>query len=259
VTRLKQFGVILVGLGLAAAMVVLGLWQLEVYSSQGAERAQTKAAAPPLELTQVAPAGSAVREGFGRAVHFVGRYDPKLQVLIPVNGQGLDSGPAETDPAGAGPGPPRYLVLTGLRLADGTIVPVVRGVVTELAAPAPPSGQVDQVGVLLPSEDNVPVTIDDGTQLSAVSLPALVQRWPAPLIGGYVTLSNGDANAQGLTPAPLLLPEAKGRLRNGAYAFQWWVFGAFALALALRMAHDLGLRDDTTEDEMATPMEPGAT
>ena len=44
-------------LGLAAGMVLMGLWQLRVYQHQGAEVAARRAAEPPVPLSAVAPAG----------------------------------------------------------------------------------------------------------------------------------------------------------------------------------------------------------
>ena len=42
---LKQTGVVALGVFLAAAMVVLGIWQLDVYQRQGNEAAARRAAA----------------------------------------------------------------------------------------------------------------------------------------------------------------------------------------------------------------------
>jgi surfeit locus 1 family protein len=242
VVRLKQILIVAVGLVLAGAMVVLGVWQLDVYRSQGDSTAAARAAAPPLALAQVAPVGTAVSVGFGHSVRFEGRYDPSLQILVPVDGD-----------AGA------FRVLSALRQSDSSIVPVVRGLVRTGVAPSPPVGDLSQVGVLLPSEDDAPLTASDTTQLNAVRLPALAQRWSGQLIGGFVTLSDADARAQGLTPAPVSLPQAKGRLRNGAYAFQWWLFGAFAVAMAVRMARDFGLRDDLESGEIEQRIHNNAT
>ena len=233
-TRLKQAGIILLGLVAAGAMAVLGVWQLDVYRSQGANNAQERAAAPPVELRDVAPPGTAVREGFGRTVRFTGVYDPQLQLLIPVDGQ------ADT-----------YRLLSGLRQSDDSIVPVVRGVVTGRSLPEAPTGEVAQEGVLLQSEDDAPAASTQTGDLDAVRLPVLAQRWPGQLIGGYVTLSAVGAQAQGLTPAPLQLPEANGRLRNAAYALQWWLFGAFAVAMSIRMARDLGDLEQSESHEQA--------
>jgi hypothetical protein len=109
---------------------------------------------------------------------------------------------------------------------------------------------VTQVGVLLPSEEAgdavVPADAPDGraSVLPSVRVPVLAQTWPGPMIDGYVVLSADDARAAGLTPAPLVLPEGQGRLRNGAYAAQWWIFGLFAIVMSARIARDLGRRSE---------------
>ena len=220
-TWVKQTGVVALGVVLAAAMVVLGVWQLDVYQRQGNDAAQRRAAAPPVALTAVAPPGGAVDDGYGRQVTFSGTYDPALQVLVP--------------------GDAGLRVLTGLRQADGSVVPVVRGSTSTATAPAPPSGPVTRTGVLLPSEETADSTdpLPDG-QLGSVRLPTLAQTWPGPLVNGYVTLDPAGATAEGLDPVTVDLPEGQGRLRNGAYALQWWVFAAFALGMGIRVARDLG-------------------
>lgn len=221
-------------------MAVLGIWQLDVYKSQGDNTAVTRAAAPALSLREAAPAGVAVREGFGRSVRFQGRYDSSRQLLV-----------------GAG-GAAGYRVLTALVQDDGSVVPVVRGVVptNDVPLPQPPSGLVDEVGVLLPSEDDAPSGVSSEISIDAIRLPVLAQQWSGPLVGGFVTLSGTDAEAQGMAPAPVALPQAKGRLRNGAYAFQWWLFGAFTVAMAIRMARDFGRTEDL--DLAASEAVPGS-
>ena len=241
VIHLRQALVIAVGLALAAGMVVLGTWQLDVYRAQGANMAVRRASGPPVRLHDVAPVNAAVSDGYGRPVRFTGSYVPDLQIFIPIDGR-----------------PGAFRVLTGLRQDDGSIVAVVRGQLAGPAsdrprAPAPPTIEVDQVGVLLPSEEAIP---SDATgELTSVRLPALAQRWPGPLLGGFVTLSEANARAQGLTPAAVTLPEARGRLRNGAYALQWWLFAAFTVAMALRMARDFG-RYGWTEPAQVASAEP---
>lgn len=215
--RLRQLLIVVAGSVLAATMVLLGFWQLDVYHRQGAAAAARRAAEPAVELRSVAPAGSAVRDGYGRTVRFEGTYLPELQRLLPLPGR---------------PGVSR--VLGAVRQSDGSIVAVVRGLGTDSAGP--PLGSVTQTGVLLPSEARASRTADG--QLTAVELPALAQEWPGPLVDGFVTLSGADAAQQGLEPATLALPEGSGRLRNGAYALQWWVFAAFTLVMAVRMARE---------------------
>ena len=230
---LKQTGVLALGVVVAAAMVVLGIWQLDVYRAQGNATAQRRAAEPPVALTVVAPPSAPVQDGYGRTVSFSGRYDPALQLLVPTDG--------------------RYRVLTGLRQADGSVVAVVRGTVaTPTAAPAPPTEPVSRSGVLLPSEEvAAPGSTSPPGQVTVVRLPTLAQTWPGPLVNGFVTLDAAGAAAEGLTPAQVDLPEGKGRLRNGAYALQWWVFAAFALGMSIRVARDVGRLEERETEALA--------
>ena len=237
--RLKQTLVVLVGIVLAGSMVVLGVWQLDVYRDSGEAASARRAAEQPLPLTQAAPAGAAVTDGYGRSVFFDGTYDPTLQLLVPV---------ADT--------PGQFRVLTAARQSDGSVVPVVRGLVNTPTAPAPPTGPVHQTGVLLASEDTPESPVPTG-QLGSVRIPALAQTWPGPLIGGFVTLSAPEARGQQLEPATVALPKSSGRLRNAAYAFQWWLFSAFALAMSIRVARDVGraeaLESEITAEATADP------
>ncbi|MCW2802009.1 MAG: hypothetical protein JWN06_226 [Propionibacteriaceae bacterium] len=240
--RLKQALIVALGLAAAAVMVLLGTWQLDVYHSQGAEAARSRAAEPPIPLTEVAPAGSPVLDGYGRSVTFSGRYDPAEQLLIPIPER-----------------PGTFRVLSALEQPDGSVVPVIRGEVDRAVPPPPPVTPVDQVGILLPSEPDLPGSYPSG-QIGSVRVPALAQQWPGPLVSGVVTLSPTDAASQGLTPSVVELPEGQGRLRNGAYALQWWVFAAFGLAFAIRMARDFGRADALNEvSEITTRNEENAT
>lgn len=210
--RLQQVLVITAGLAVAGVMVALGLWQLGVYRSSGNASAEQRVAAPVVALGDVAPEDQAITDGYGRTVQFTGSYDPELQLLV------------------GDPGTTRRIV-TGFRLTDGRLLAVVRGV-TAGAAPPPPTGTLRQAGVLLPSEDS-------GDPATSIRVPLLAQTWPGQLIEGYVNLTTAESAAQGVQPSPLDLPEAPGRLRNGAYALQWWLFAGFALVLAVRIARDL--------------------
>ena len=221
--RLRALLLILLGLGLAAGMVLAGVWQLRVYASQGAEAAARRAAEPPVPLTSVAPVGEPIRDGYGRTVTVRGSYEPAHQILVPV-----------TDRTDA------YRVVTLLRQDDGRAVAVVRGVVTESGdAPPPPEAPQTQSGILLPSEEAA-VSPGGPDGLGSVRVPQLAQRWPGPLVEGFVTLTAAEATAQGLEPAVVALPEGRGRLRNAAYALQWWLFAGFTLVMAIRMARDVG-------------------
>jgi cytochrome oxidase assembly protein ShyY1 len=239
VRRIQQIAVLSGGFAAAAVMILLGYWQSQVYTTQGAEAAAQRAAQPAVPLESVATAGSAVRDGYGRTVVVSGRYLPDRQLLVPLPGA-----------TGA------YRVLSALELPDGSVLPVVRGVVrgdlVAVEAPPPPATPMTQTGVLLPSEEaaaDVPPT----GQLNSVRVPALAQLWPQPLIDGYLALSAPDAEVQGLEPVPLVLPEGQGRLRNGAYAVQWWIFAAFAVLMAAKIARDLGEPSDIDRPIVSAP------
>lgn len=227
---LMQIAIVALGCVLAAAMGVLGVWQLRVYEDQGTEASAARASQPPVPLASVAPPATRVTEGYGLAVEFRGTYDPELQVLVPL---------AESST--------QLRVVTGLRQPDGSTVAVVRGLVpaATTTVPAPLTGEVRQVGVLLPSEQAGDTLPPAGSRtLPSLRVPLLAQVWPGPMVDGYILLSAADARAGGLEPAPLVLPEGQGRLRNGAYAAQWWIFGLFALLMSARIARDLGEKSD---------------
>ena len=109
-SRLRALLVVLLGIGLSAGMVTAGMWQLRVYQHQGVQAAARRAAEPPVPLTEVAPVGGPVRDGYGRTVTFHGSYEAAHQVLIPV-----------TDRTDA------YRVVTLLRQEDGSAVATVTG------------------------------------------------------------------------------------------------------------------------------------
>lgn len=225
---LRQIGVVLLGLVAAAIMIRLGIWQLDVYSSQGSQVATERAAEPPVSLLSVARPGQPVGDAYGRTVQVAGRYDSRLQLLLPTDGD-----------------PSHQRVLTALLLPGGGAVPVVRGLVGSGAdIPAAPTGAVSLTGIFLPSEQDQQRNPTLGGGMTSVQLPALAQRWSPTLSNGFVTADAGEARAEGLAPAPATLPEGQGRLQNAAYALQWWVFTGFAMVMAGRVARDIGRRAD---------------
>lgn len=219
----KQIGIVFLGFLLAAVMVGLGVWQLKVYNEQGHKQAEARAAAPAVPLESVARPGQQVSDdAYARQVRFTGSYDRSLQTLVST---------------GSGN---RYRVLTALRLPGGGILPVVRGMVTGRQAPPPPAGLVTGTGILMPSEGTATGGAPSG-QPTTVVLPSLTQRWHGLLINGFATLTATESRSQSLQPVTVALPSAHGRLQNGFYAIQWWVFAGFAIWMGIRMARDWGL------------------
>jgi cytochrome oxidase assembly protein ShyY1 len=126
-------------------------------------------------------------------------------------------------------------VLTAFQLADGRVVAIARGVGT--GREVPPSGDLTQTGVFLPTEAASDWTVPAGAY-GSVRLQALAQVWPQPVVSGYVTLDAAEAQAQGLAAAAVVLPTLDGQFRNAGYALQWWAFAAFALVMSVLIARN---------------------
>lgn len=219
--RRQQVVIWSLGLLVTAVMLGLGLWQAQAFSDSGREALVARMHEPPVPVTEVAPAGQVPGDAYGRTVEATGTYLPDQQLSIP----------DARDPA-------RARVLTALRLADGSVVPVVRGVVASSApVPAPPAGEVPVRGVLLPSEAEPTQELPAG-QLGTVRLPRIAQLWPQPLVPGFVVLDGPAATAQGFTPAEVALPSNAGHARNQGYALQWWIFAAAAIAATVKLSRD---------------------
>ncbi|MGC3955192.1 MAG: SURF1 family protein [Propionicimonas sp.] len=225
-TRLKQALVGTLGFAIAVLMLGLGLWQMRVYESKERDSAEQRAALPPVALlANLGPDGT-VGDVYGRPVSATGVYLPSQQLVL-------------TDGR----------VLTALELADGRVLPVVRGVTAAEPVPTPgpdegaltpPSGQVEVVGVFMPSEPRS----DDAD--GSVRLAALAQSWPQQLLPGFVTLDPDGARAQGLEPATVDLGTGEGSWQNYGYALQWWVFAGFAVFMTLRFVRALGRQGTVT-------------
>lgn len=232
-TRLKQILIVGVGVIGAFVMVMLGLWQMQVFVDQGNRGVADRAAQPPVALDGEVAADGTVGDIYGKQVTIVGRYLDGQQELIPT---------------GVG-----WRVLAAFEVRDGRVLPVVRGLTTAPGAvSAPPTGEQTEVGLFLPGEgDPEPGSAGASVgadELGSVRMPLLAQRWPQQLIPGFVTLSETDAAAHGLEPAPVDLPAGEGASRNSGYALQWWVFAAFGLGMAIKLTHGLGVRERRTQD-----------
>lgn len=227
--KIKQAAVLALGVIAAAAMIFLGMWQASTFRTQGQDATIERAHLPPVALPANAT-GDAVTELYGRPVTVTGQYLPQWQYYV-------------------GDKPP-LRVVTAFKTADGQIIPVVRGQVSADQSPAPvPTGTISQSGLVLPSEKDFYGTLTDDLPqpvIGTVKLERLAQEWPAPLLNGFITLSEANSSAQSMTPATVTLPEGEGSQRNAGYALQWWVFAAFGLAMTVVWARQIGkpVRDE---------------
>ncbi|MFT4296446.1 MAG: SURF1 family protein [Micropruina sp.] len=222
--RVKQALVILAGVLAAAVMTGLGLWQLQVFTDQGNASAQARAQQPVAPLLDFVAADGTVGDIYGKPVSVSGHYRPDQQERV-LGEDGV------------------VRVLSAFELADGRVLPVVRGTIPSGAeAPPVPSGELDQTGIFLPSEAGADHTLPAGYQLGSVRLPQLAQLWPQPLMPGFITLDAAASGRQGLAPATVKLPEGEGSWRNSGYALQWWVFALFGLGASIKIAQSMGKR-----------------
>lgn len=235
-TRLKQLLVIVVGVVGAVVMVFLGLWQMQVFVDKGNKTVADRATQPAVVFGDLLDDDGKLREVYGKQVTIQGQYLPDRQIFVPT-GDG-------------------YRVLGAFEVADGRILPVVRGLTaSESAVVAPPAGERTETGLFLPGEGDlkddrgVNVQVPEG-QLASVRMPALAQRW-TNLVPGFVTLGAEDARDHGLAAAPVDLPTGEGSAQNSGYALQWWVFAAFGLGMAIKLAHSMGVRERKAQEAAA--------
>lgn len=220
--RLKQAGVIGLGLVLAAVMVWLGLWQMNAYRRSGHQVAVERTQMEVIPLTSGIATDGTVSDIYARRVSMTGRYRPDLHQWVGTEWP--------------------LRVVTAFELSDGRLVAVVRGAASSDQVPDPPEGEHQVIGVFLASD---PIAADPGSgvpegTLGSVRLAKLAQDWPGRLISGYVTVSDENARDQGLEPPILPLPEVKGSPQNSGYALQWWVFAVVSIVLSILAARTIG-------------------
>jgi surfeit locus 1 family protein len=206
----------------------LGRWQLEAWHDHRDDSSAAVTREDPVPLDDVlGPDAAFPASGVGRPVVLEGRWDPGHTVYVADRPRGGLTGVWAVTP-----------VVTG----SGSAIPVVRGwTATPDDAPAPPTGAAALAGLLQPSEDTGAPDHDvQDDVIPELSTTDLLPRAPYDLYGGYVvatdrglpsgaTAATGMAGLDPVTPAHLPGPDASTGLRNLLYAFQWWVFGAFAV------------------------------
>ncbi|HEY3546811.1 MAG TPA: SURF1 family protein [Propionicimonas sp.] len=219
--RARQWLIAVVGAVLTVAMLWLGLWQMRVFEDKENESAAARAGQPAVPLLDFVSADGTVGDIYGKPVSVTGHYLPAQQARIRA-----EDGTVR--------------VLTAFQVADGRVLPVVRGVLPAGATtiPEPPAGELTQSGVFLPSEEGSGQN-DTGTELGTVRLPVLAQFWPQQLLPGFITLPAAESAAQGLATAVVALPSGSGSIQNIGYALQWWVFAAFGAFMTVRFIRAL--------------------
>lgn len=160
-------------------------------------------------------------------------------------------------------------VVTAFEVDDDGVVPVVRG---WLAAgedtPAPPTGELDLVGSLEPTEPDA--LRDPGRdvlpqgQVEIISSAELISLWQPPLYQGFVIQQDPTPTSPlQQVDSPARSVQVVTNWQNAAYGVQWWLFGMFAVFWFARMVrveaedrreepgeradHQVGTMDDEQE------------
>lgn len=204
--------------------VLLGRWQWD--KTQTILEAERAAASQPIPVEQALPPAMTELPGevIGQPVTLTGTYEPGMQVAVvqrQLNGS------------------PGVWIVTGLRLADGRVVAVLRGWLANAdeAAGIVPSGPVTVTGVIQPDEEFYADAVSEPGTVASIASGRLAELWGAPVLPGYVVLTSEvpprDA-APAPVPATVLTGDVPFPLQNFVYAFQWWLFGLFAIVIFVR-------------------------
>ena len=223
--RTKQILAVVGGVVAAAVFIVLGLWQMGRFQLSMQDVAVEREAMEVVELAPHVHEDGSVDDIYGRRVVAEGEYLPEFEEVV---------------------GTTEARVVTAFELGDGRHVAVVRGTVSEGEVPPPPEG-VQTINGIFTASDHP----DSGQPEGSVRLQKLVQEWPTPLFSGYMTLSEDQSVAQGLTSAEARLPQVEGTEMHRGYALQWWVFAAASVAFGIFLAKQFRAAEDKRLERIA--------
>ncbi|MER7246680.1 SURF1 family protein [Kribbella sp. NPDC000426] len=248
-------GLLLLALAIAAAMSVMGVWQLGVYRSKTADATAHRAQAAPVPLQSLFSIDEGLpSKAVSRRVTVDGTWGPAAdQVFIADRSQDSRVG---------------FWVVSPLKLSSSDAVMVVRGWVPTVgdAAAKAPSGPVQLTGTVIASEAED--SSDDaakGRVLSSLRIPTIVHLVDYRVYDAFVVQASVSGSVP--SPAPAVVqppppPTDHAGLRNIAYAFQWWIFAAFTLWMWAKMVLDANRgvdEPDPDEDRPGERVEPSGT
>jgi cytochrome oxidase assembly protein ShyY1 len=197
---------------------LLGVWQWNRREEAVAaiERIENNYDAAPVSLDEALPDRDSFRpDDEWQPVAVSGEYLLDEQLLVrarPRSGQ------------------PGFEVIVPLRLDDGGLVIVNRGWLPVGSAqdspdvvPAAPSGRVDVVGRIRPSEPTIPGRGAPDGQIATIHLPTIADNLGDDVVeGAYLQLADESPS-----PATTPLAAARPEINEGphlSYTFQWYVF-----------------------------------
>ena len=214
---------VLMLLGLSGT-AALGLWQYSVAHRD--EVAREVLTAPEIDLNEVSAVGSYVPEAaYGQRVFFSGLLECSASFTVK---------PLEVA---------ALWRVCPLTLIDGSKVAVVV-VDSQKSFGDAPSVWIS--GRLQPAQDSspLPATHQPASTNNAINTDDLVLRWKDDVRDGYVVVemvvtAGGEVTKYSDIPASQIVTPPVGiELRNLLYAWQWWVFGGFAVLFFGRFVRD---------------------
>jgi cytochrome oxidase assembly protein ShyY1 len=251
----RWVGLLALALAIAAAMSVMGVWQLGVYRSKTANATAQRAEAAPVALQSLFSIDEGLpSKAVSRRVTVDGTWGPAAdQVFIADRSQDSRVG---------------FWVVSPVKLSSSDAVMVVRGWVPTVSDPAAraPGGPVQLTGTVIASEAED--SSDDaakGRVLSSLRIPTIVHLVDYRVYDAFVV----QQSVSGVVPSPAPAavqppppPTDHAGLRNIAYAFQWWIFAAFTLWMWAKMVLDANRspdEPDPDEDRPEERVEPSGT
>lgn len=222
-----------------AACVAGGFWQLGAYESRqgdAAAEAQTEESVPVDDVWGVGEPFTADLQN--RSVDVSGTFGPAAdQVWV----RGPQSGDAT------------WLVAPFVVDGSDAALLVVRGQapdpddLPDVADVGVPPGEVSLTVSLQPSSGGG-TPLDAERRTTAITVPSLLNELPYRLWSGYGIVTHwfmygGPEENLPVALGPTDLPDPDVSwtvgLKNLAYAFQWWIFAAFAVFMWWRMSRDM--------------------
>lgn len=210
-TTLRILVATLLSLVALVSTAALGVWQYTRAYRADVEAQILKA--PQIPLDQVSKLGEYVPENsYGQKVVVNGNLqcDGQFKNVIPE--QGID------------------WHIAAIQLSDGSLIAVAS--VADYCDLQ--SGGVEWVGRIQPAQDfsQLKVSYQPAQVVDAINTDDLVLRWKTNVRDGYLLITRD------VPERLVVLPPVGIDIRNLFYAWQWWIFAAFAIFLYVRFVRD---------------------
>lgn len=151
-----------------------------------------------------------------------------------------------------------FLVVDGVALPDGRVVPLLQGWVPDPESapqPVPPGEPVQAIGRVQPDENfyrDAPISAAE--PLVTITAAGLAEQWGenTNLAPGYVTATSEASGFERSRPVFGSDPDVPFPLQNTLYSLQWLVFVALVIYVWVRGLRAATARAEVADDPLAT-------